>query len=183
MEDVEKTVNVTVNLTPDEFVDFGLHQSARGVRKMFSPTFMGAEILLFALLTFYLFTTLDPGYAFQLSATGLVAFALIYVTIIIVPFSLARSALRDNFKKNSSAGKEMRFSFTAVGFVYRAAEKETVRKWDEILKVTETGNVIGIFTAKASVYLIPKRCFENGDFKELREMICSAMPNEKLNFI
>ena len=178
-----KTIDVTATLTSDEFVDFGLHQSARGPKKLISPTYIGVEIILFALLAIYLFSEFDPSYALQLSAISLGILILIYATVVITPFYMTRSALRDNFKKSKSGGKEMRFSFTETGFIYRADGNETVRSWEEIHKVTETDDILGIFTTKSNVYLIPKRAFENDDFRELREIIYNAVDNKKLNFL
>lgn len=53
------------------------------------------------------------------------------------------------------------YNFTDFGIHIDAMGKEAQKRWNDIRRIVNTGNILLIFTAPKLAYVIPRRCFES----------------------
>jgi hypothetical protein len=180
----ERPIEVEVLLMREDFVEFGLQHPKRGPKKPISWTWIVLESLVFLAFVAWLANAEDPlPYKMQFGALGFGFLVALYLVMVPIPFWLTRAELRRNFARSGVEGRTLRFVFADGGFTYSNGEKTVEKRWEDVERAKETAGSLGIYVGKSSIYLIPKRCFKDDDFRTLRTMMYGRVSERKLEFL
>lgn len=153
---INKDINIKVKITTNDLYEFLMHNNYFSVKGVISVLFSIMAII-GTILYWKDFSTFYKGFMILLS--------LLFTVIVPIEYYIrARRQAKKGFEE------EFNYTFNEEGITIAKGEESSALKWNEVMKVISTKNLVITYFTPIRAFIIPKRCLD-GEFDSLKDIM------------
>lgn len=164
-----KQIKINVTMKVKNMYEFMLRDAYLGIGGVGSVVFSVA-------MAIYFFAAYDTLHGGQRVLVGIGALLFILINPLVILFNSTKQV-----KLNPTFRDMLTYTLSQDGVLVEQNNQEVLVKWEEFWKAVETPQSIIIHITKKRAFILPKYAIGD-ELKEVKELICTQMGQEKCKF-